>query len=310
MDLDGEIDFGDENKENVDPIDPILSEPRDTSMVEAPSSASAGSACVFFTPISSASRKIRLEEEEEFYTSTPEASAACVAGDTSIHSPAENNTHNTDIFQESTLADDSPVFLDCSTAVDIQTPVCTYAKDGSAGSAFKLPLHLQPESSMLKPKLGLLTPSNRLSANLGDCSDTFHQASHPSVLSELRIHEQKLGQRKLPVSPPTPPTPIPQKVLHRNAKEKEMHLRNMDIRKEKRLQELKLRFPRNMYESGGKRKKHLTNLRKGSPGSYDPNENDWSEGDAMGVDEDGNEMDASFDEGNWSFDKITMRDES
>ncbi|KAF3938351.1 hypothetical protein ABW19_dt0201569 [Dactylella cylindrospora] len=98
-----------------------------------------------------------------------------------------------------------------------------------------------------------------------------------------------------------PPTPLPQKLLHKTAKESSTKIFGAGAgaahpRSARKLEELKTRFPRNMYENGKKRKDIIELLRKrrDRANGLDEelfeervDETEWSDPDLMSLEADG-----------------------
>ncbi|EPS45704.1 hypothetical protein H072_237 [Dactylellina haptotyla CBS 200.50] len=95
-----------------------------------------------------------------------------------------------------------------------------------------------------------------------------------------------------------PPAPASQKMLHKSAKLKEVPMITVTpspyqreatrkARNRRKLADLKKRFPKNVYESGGKRRKDLLDMIKNGSDSLtlDANDTEWTERDIAGFEE-------------------------
>ncbi|KAK6524053.1 hypothetical protein TWF694_005718 [Orbilia ellipsospora] len=109
-------------------------------------------------------------------------------------------------------------------------------------------------------------------------------------LNSITTIPEQSDKNAAPLPPQTPTLP-PQKLLHKSAKSKVIFMSPVTIsslRTQKKLESLKTRFPRNMYENGKKKKDLVDMIRRGEGGvrliERERGETDWTEKDLEGAD--------------------------
>ncbi|KAK6359950.1 hypothetical protein TWF696_001074 [Orbilia brochopaga] len=256
MDVDEDIDQAEANKENIDPAGSQIYDAQTHSSFETPPGA--GRRSVVLTPIKSLFNQKKLAMIKTLGAMelcTPSSSEKAVAfNDENMSSDAFAipSSDDMDISGDTTLAGAASSPFDSPTAVDIQTPTCSPTKQRNVCS-YKFPQ--SQYSPGLKSKVGLITA-------LGN----HHKSPHPSPLYEL--DEQRLAKKNNIYEPssPIPAPPTAQKLLHRNAKEREKKQARgteiLGLRSAERLRELRGRYPKNTRESGVRKRKGQSSLRR------------------------------------------------
>ncbi|KAF3902166.1 hypothetical protein ABW21_db0206209 [Orbilia brochopaga] len=251
MDIDEDIDEDEANKENIDPTTGWRHDDMNTWFFETPPRA--GSRSVIVTPIKQTLNQKKLamsKGSDTIEPHTPPSANKAASSDDEMGSDAFAipSSDDMDISGDTTLAGQVSSFFDGPTAVDIQTPSCSPTKKNQ--NSFPQLQH----SPGLKPKFRLISTVGNL-----------HDSAHPSALRQ--IDERKLARKRniyksSSSSPPQPPTA--QKLLHKNAKERDIHTRNTEIlrlRSTERLRELRIKYS-NTHERGVRKMKSQSSLRK------------------------------------------------
>ncbi|KAJ6260727.1 hypothetical protein Dda_4956 [Drechslerella dactyloides] len=258
MDVDEYVDSDEANKENIDPMTRQTHETPATYSFETPPGS--GSRNVILTPIKRLLTEKKLTAIRR--SGTTESSSREKASNPNSNMDLSSDIFSTPqsddmgIFEDTTLACISDNPFDSPTAVDIQTPTTSPAKRDTEYSGFP-PLQHTP---CLKSKLGLITASSN-----------SHGIAPPNVLSDF--DPQKLAQRKNIHGPasPTPPAPMPQKLLHKSAKEREVYTRSTEalgLRSAEKLREMRRRNSSVTHESGVVKRKSRTGSYRGYTAEY------------------------------------------
>ncbi|KAK6517445.1 hypothetical protein TWF281_004102 [Arthrobotrys megalospora] len=169
----------------------------------------------------------------------------------------------------------------------IETPTIPPKKKNRGSLGFAVGV-MEPPTGLVS-KVGLLTAKRNI---------VFEPSFYSPMVSQypVGIHNppppsssSSFGYSHYTTSP-IPPTPTPQKLLHKSAKSQALHNKTLTtLRNAKKLEELKMRFPRNMYDVGGRKKKDLIKLARKCEGfeeddGFEVDENEWNDADLVGYD--------------------------